>query len=73
MAACVCCGCAATALAHAALPHKTASLRLCRKIKTEKTCLLIQLYYFSLQIFSSEYTKEKNVETFSFQSRIYFS
>lgn len=30
-----CCGCAATALAHAALPHKKMSLRFCRKTKTK--------------------------------------
>lgn len=35
----------ATAIVHAALPHKIASLRLCRKTKTEQRCILIRLYY----------------------------
>jgi hypothetical protein len=33
---------AATVFVHAALPHKNTSLRLCRKTKTEKRCILIQ-------------------------------
>lgn len=39
---CFCCGCAATTFEHAALPHKTTPLRLCRKTKTGKKCIPIQ-------------------------------
>jgi hypothetical protein len=36
MSACYRCSCTATSVVHAALPHKFTTLRLCRKIKTEK-------------------------------------
>jgi hypothetical protein len=44
-----CCGCAATAVVHATLPHKKTTLRLCRKRKMEKMYLYtIQFLFYSI-------------------------